>query len=239
MNSFVDQNNRLPNYVTISGHQIPINDFLPYLGDDVKSTDTQIKTTVSKTPVINGVTYTQIQIDDATDRVNSFIGQNNRLPNYVTISGHQISISDFLAIAGDNVKSVTQTSAGTGTTSLGKGKLNGLEGYAGLETLQSYIYKNLNHQYGASTTAAGVEKTGLGDCWGLSAWTAQVLHDNGYTVRIVQGASVEASNHRWVQVQVNGKWVNFDPSLVTRKYWWGQSYSVTCASVSSIIATYT
>ncbi|MBC7090015.1 MAG: hypothetical protein H5T37_06485, partial [Methanobacteriaceae archaeon] len=60
----------------------------------------------------------------------------------------------------------------------------------------------------------------------------------GYTVRIVQGASVEASNHRWVQVLINGNWINFDPSLVTRKYG-GQPYYHTCASVSKIIATYT
>ncbi len=234
VNSFKATNNRLPSYVTISGNKISINDFQQYLDSSSNTGNTNPTT---QNIVINGVTYTNTQIQEATTRVNNFISTNNRLPSYVTISGNKIAINDVLPYM-QNVTPITN-STGTGTTTLGHGLLNGLQGTAGLVTLQSYIYKNLNHQYGASTTAAGVESTGLGDCWGLSAWTAQVLHDNGYTVRIVQGSSVEASNHRWVQVSVGGTWVNFDPSLVTKKYWWGQSYSVTCASVSSVIATFT
>ncbi|MCE5213752.1 MAG: hypothetical protein LLF83_03410 [Methanobacterium sp.] len=236
VNTFKATNNRLPSYVTISGNKIAINDFQAYLGNSSTTSEGNTGTTSTTSTVINGVTYTNAQIQDAVTRVNTFKATNNRLPSYVTISGNKIAINDFLPYLGNDTAT---TITGTGTTSLGHGLLNGLSGTAGLSTLQSYIYKYLNHQYGASTTAAGVESTGLGDCWGLSAWTAQVLHDNGYTVRIVQGASVEASNHRWVQVLLGGTWVNFDPSLVTKKYWWGQSYSVTCASVNSIISTYT
>jgi hypothetical protein len=234
VNAFKATNNRLPSYVTISGNKIPISDFQKYLDNSSNTGNTNPTT---QNIVINGVNYTNTQIQEATTRVNNFISTNNRLPSYVTISGNKIAINDILPYM-QNVTPINN-STGTGTTTLGHGLLNGLQGTAGLVTLQSYIYKYLNHQYGASTNAAGVESTGLGDCWGLSAWTAQVLHDNGYTVRIVQGSSVEASNHRWVQALLGSTWVNFDPSLVTKKYWWGQSYSVTCASVSSVIATYT
>ena len=162
-------------------------------------------------------------------KVMNFYKNNDRLPNYVIVP--------------TNTNGQTQTQAqtqrnGTGHTNLGNGQLNGLQGTEGLEILASYINRNLNHRYGAATTADGVERTGFGDCWGLSAWTAEVLHDNGYTVRIVQGSSIEASNHRWVQVLMNGNWINFDPSLVTKKYG-SQPYYHTCASVSQIIATYT
>ncbi|MDI3483900.1 MAG: hypothetical protein PWQ74_487 [Methanobacteriaceae archaeon] len=259
--NFCENNNRLPSYVTIKNTQVTMPQFLNLLTTDLIQTNQGSKTpiplknvgepsnptgttkggTLTKTEYINIAQTIKNMIDatgKAPDNANSSIGQikyetliytfskvmnfyktNGRLPNSVTVPGN-----------GGN--------GGNGTTSFGKGQLNGLQGIEGLQILAAYINKNLNHQYGAATTAEGVERTGLGDCWGLSAWTAKVLHDNGYTVRIVQGASVEASNHRWVQVLINGNWINFDPSLVTKKYG-SQPYYRTCASVSKIIATYT
>ncbi|MDI9624143.1 MAG: pseudomurein-binding repeat-containing protein [Methanothermobacter sp.] len=161
-------------------------------------------------------------------KIMDFQKTNKRLPNYVTVPS---------TVNGNGGNGIISGNGGNGITTFGNGQLNGLQGIEGLQILAKYINKNLNHQYGAATTAEGVERTGRGDCWGLSAWTAKVLHDNGYTVRIVQGASVEASNHRWVQVLINGKWINFDPSLVTRKYG-SKPYYTTCASVRQIIATY-
>lgn len=107
---------------------------------------------------------------------------------------------------------------GGGVTKYGKGQLNGLSGYDGLNRLAKYICKNLNHCYGCGITADVVERTGRGDCWGLSDWSACVLRDNGYKVRVVQGATSEASNHRWCEVWLDGKWFPFDPSAATPKY---------------------
>jgi hypothetical protein len=107
-------------------------------------------------------------------------------------------------------------------------------GTAGLVKLQKYMNKNLNHASGGSHTAAGVEKTGLGDCWGLAEWAAKKLAKQGYTTRIVQGASSSSSRHRWVQVKIDGKWVNFESSLVTKRYG-SKPYYRTCAKVSKVI----
>ena len=43
-----------------------------------------------------GNSYSIAQLTDAGSRVNSFIGQNNRLPSFVTIAGRQVPMSDFL-----------------------------------------------------------------------------------------------------------------------------------------------
>ncbi|KZX15212.1 hypothetical protein MBCUT_16720 [Methanobrevibacter cuticularis] len=109
-----------------------------------------------------------------------------------------------------------------------------LSGKAGLTKLQKYMNKNLNHANGGSSSAGGVSKTRSGDCWGLAEWSGKQLKANGYNVRIVQGRSSAASNHRWVQVKINGKWVNFESSLVTKKYG-SKPYSKTCAKINKVV----
>jgi hypothetical protein len=265
--NYVENNNKIPSSVTVANQKVNTSQYLYLATSTVLNINKSKKTSVTLKNVssptkpsesLSSGTLTKNEYLTLANGINSFINSNGRVPNYISTNlgnmKYETMVYSFAKIMAfyknnnrlPNYVSVTafnsvNTTGGTGEgkTSLGHGLLNGLQGTSGLVTLQNYIYKNLNHQYGASTTAAGVEKTGLGDCWGLSSWTTQVLHDNGYTVRIVQGASVEASNHRWVQTKINGTWVNFDPSLVTKKYWWGQAYYVTCASVSSIIATYT
>ena len=43
-----------------------------------------------------GNSYSIAQLTDAGRRVSAFIGQNNRLPSFVTIGGQQVPMSDFL-----------------------------------------------------------------------------------------------------------------------------------------------
>ncbi|MCK9150448.1 transglutaminase domain-containing protein [Methanobacterium alcaliphilum] len=122
-------------------------------------------------------------------------------------------------------------------TAAEKAKLTRLEGKEGLDYLAKYINKHLNHRSGAAHTAAGVEKTGYGDCWGLSDWTAKKLAKAGYQVKVVQGANSYSSRHRWVKVKVDGKWINFEPSLVTKRYG-SKHYTKTCARMSRVVTTY-
>ncbi|BDH79974.1 MAG TPA: hypothetical protein GXX31_03705 [Methanothermobacter sp.] len=259
--NFCDANRRLPNYVTIKNSQVTMPQFLYLITTDVVQTSQGSATAIpvkdveapsSSSGTTNGGSLTKTEYLQVAQNIKNIIDSTGKAPGNASTSIGQIKyetliyifskIIDFQKTNGRPPNYVTvpgtiSGNGGNGTTTLGKGQLNGLQGIEGLQILANYINKNLNHQYGAATTAEGVERTGLGDCWGLSAWTAKVLHDNGYTVRIVQGASVEASNHRWVQVLIDGKWINFDPSLVTKKYG-SKPYYTTCASVSQIIATY-
>ncbi|OPY27596.1 MAG: Pseudomurein-binding repeat protein [Methanobacterium sp. PtaU1.Bin242] len=93
--SFIDTNNRLPNYVTISGQQIIMPQFLQLLGNAIlninsgktssitlKDPDSPINPTESvKSGSIQKTEYVKL-----VENLNSFINTNGRLPNYVTSS---------------------------------------------------------------------------------------------------------------------------------------------------------
>lgn len=257
--NFIDNNRRLPNFVTISGISVDMPSFLHMMvtsldngkngkngnileyylenptnmvvndnqaGDITRSEYLNLANTLrnqmensGKTPESANLSLGKIGYQSLIhlySRIMAFEYQNNVLPNFV---------------------SITSSTIGNSVTSLGNGQLNGLNGIEGLEILARYINRNLNHRSGAGTTAEIVERTGFGDCWGLSAWAAKVLHDNGYTVRIVQGATSASYNHRWLHVLVDGRWVSFEPSAVTRRYG-GRHYSTVWASVRNIVATF-
>lgn len=174
-----------------------------------------------------GLTISKKSYLDAIDRYTEFVKANKKDPNYVNIFGaykyEKVTESD----SNNNTpkKSASLPLAGE------------LKGKAGLTVLQKYMNRNLNHKTGGPSTFEGVVKAKVGDCWGLAEWAAKQLKVNDYTCRIVQGASSASSRHRWVQVYIDDKWINFESSLVTKKYG-SKSYSRTCAKVSKIIKTY-
>lgn len=196
---------------------------------------------------------------DYAARVANFISDEGTAPNYVrTPLGHlqyQQAIYSFIKILGETqdnkapksislnfnknskinkyIPRYTRPGTSNGNSNVDI-KLNNLSGTDGLLKLQKYMNRHLNHRSGGSHTAAGVERTRTGDCWGLAEWAAKQLKANGYDVRIVQGRSSAASNHRWVQAKVNGKWINFESSLVTKRYG-SKHYTTTCARVSTIV----
>ncbi len=160
---------------------------------------------------------------DAIDRFDKWVKNNNgKLPNYVNI---------YNAVKLTEINGDVSAKKSTSLPLAGE-----LQGYDGLTKLQNYMNKNLNHRDGGPSTFAGVVAAKVGDCWGLAEWAANQLKVNGYSVRIVQGATSLAYNHRWVQVLMGGKWINFESSLVTKKYG-SKHYSKTCASVRTIVKT--
>jgi hypothetical protein len=142
VNTFIETNNRLPNYVTISNQKILINDFLPYMGGINGSTTTTGNTSGSTTTpaagTISGTSFTSVQINDAAKRVNSFIGTNSRLPNYVTIGNYQITVPQFLQLMAQNIVNInngitssitlkTVTSPSSATETVASGSLSKTE----------------------------------------------------------------------------------------------------------------
>jgi len=201
---------------------------------------------------------------DYASRVANFISNEGIAPNFVRtplgLMQYQQAIYSFVIILGetkDNTppKSISLkfnkhskinkyipkynrpgTSIESSEIDIKDIKLNNLSGSEGLLKLQKYMNKNLNHRGGGSHTAEGVERTKTGDCWGLAEWAAKQLKANGYDVRIVQGPTSAAWNHRWVQAKVDGQWVNFESSLVTKRYG-SKHHTTTCARVSKIVKT--
>ncbi|RBQ23875.1 hypothetical protein ALNOE001_06330 [Candidatus Methanobinarius endosymbioticus] len=160
---------------------------------------------------------------DAIDRYNKFLKVNKADPNYVTIF--------------NSIKIVTETEDDSSTNDKKSKNLplaGKLSGKNGLTILQKYMNKNLNHRDGGPSTFSGVVKSKVGDCWGLSEWAGKQLKANKYKVRIVQGATAHVWNHRWLQINIGGKWINFESSLVTKKYG-SKHYCKTCARASLVI----
>jgi len=162
---------------------------------------------------------------DAISRYNKFVKTNKVDPIYVNI----FNSVKYVKCTESNDDKKIKKSASLPLA----GELSGVKG---LTVLQKYMNRYLNHVNGGPSTFSGVVKSKVGDCWGLAEWAAKQLKANKYKVRIVQGASSYASNHRWVQVKLNGKWVNFESSLVTKKYG-SKNYSKTCARMSKVIKT--
>lgn len=162
---------------------------------------------------------------DAISRYNKFVKTNKVDPVYVNIFN---AVKYVKCTDADDVNKVKKS------PSLPlAGELSGVKG---LTVLQKYMNRHLNHVNGGPSTFKGVVKSKVGDCWGLAEWAAKQLKANSYKVRIVQGATSLASNHRWVQVRLNGKWINFESSLVTKKYG-SKNYSQTCARANTIVKT--
>ncbi|BBL62672.1 MAG: transglutaminase domain-containing protein [Methanobrevibacter arboriphilus] len=163
---------------------------------------------------------------DAISRYNKFVKNNKVDPIYVNIFN---SVKYVKCTESDNDDKKIKKSSNLPLA----GELSGVKG---LTVLQKYMNRHLNHVDGGPSTFSGVVKSKVGDCWGLAEWAAKQLKANKYKVRIVQGVNSYVSNHRWVQVRLNGKWLNFESSLVTKKYG-SKNYSKTCARLNKIVKT--
>ncbi|MBZ9571170.1 transglutaminase domain-containing protein [Methanobrevibacter sp. TMH8] len=171
-----------------------------------------------------GLNITKKSYLDAINRYTEFVKKFKKDPNYVNI----FNAYKYVVTSDSSNKNIKKSAS---LPLAGE-----LQGKKGLTLLQKYMNKHLNHRDGGPSTFAGVVKSKVGDCWGLADWAAHQLQANNYKTRIVQGATSASSRHRWVQVSIDGKWINFESSLVTKKYG-SKSYSKTCARVSKIIRT--
>ena len=82
------------------------------------STNSTTNGTVSGNSTSSVVSYTLSEIEDAASRVAAFIEKNSRLPNYVTISGTQVSMQDFLYLAVSSVLNINSGSTSSVNSSV-------------------------------------------------------------------------------------------------------------------------
>ncbi|MGL6298206.1 MAG: pseudomurein-binding repeat-containing protein, partial [Methanobacteriaceae archaeon] len=260
---YYDKNSNLPEYVTISGKKYTTAQYLYLSSSAIVKINSSSKSTLNSQIVIKDVksatnpsgncinkSLSKVNYIDLAKRTKNFIDKNKIAPNYGTTPLGQLKYEDgiynFAAILSSYekteklpnlVKIKSSVSPIINAVEITAKSLKNLSGYEGLRTLQQYIGKNFRHGLGLGTTYAAVERNRGGDCWGLADWAATVLKSNGYLPRVVQGASSAAYNHRWVQVKMDGKWINFESTLVSRTHG-NIDYTRTCASVRNIIKVY-
>lgn len=74
-------------------------------------------------------------------------------------------------------------------------------------TLDSIMKSGSRFGYsGAHHTGAELEQYGSGDCWAMSDWLNNKFQSAGYESRIITYATSYSSQHKSVQVKINGEW---------------------------------
>ncbi|MGL4669707.1 MAG: pseudomurein-binding repeat-containing protein [Methanobacteriaceae archaeon] len=253
----------MPAYVTISGKKYTRSQYLylsssaivkinssPNSAINSKITVKNVKSATNPNGVFINKTLSKNNYVDLAKRTSNFINKNKIAPNYGNTHLGQLKYEDtiynFASILSSyektkklpsSIKIKTSVNPSLNDTKLSVQALNNLTGTDGMRILQQYIGKNFRHGSGLGTTYSAVEKNRGGDCWGLADWAAKVLKANNYTVRVVEGASKSSYNHRWVQFKIDGKWINFESTLVSKTHG-NIDYTKTCASVRSIIKVY-
>ena len=79
----------------------------------VKTTTASTSSATTSTNIAagsSGVTFTNTQVNDASNRVNTFIQTNSRLPNYVTIGNYKVTMPQFLQLMAQNIVNINSGS---------------------------------------------------------------------------------------------------------------------------------
>jgi hypothetical protein len=140
---------------------------------------------------------TLAQMKDGLKRTQAFYNTNYRLPNYVKYGNTKIPIATFQKIiATQGLKIKTTTTVKSSNSDIESSVASIMRGAS------KYSYS-----HGASTAEA-MEKRGAGDCWAMSDYLYKKMKAAGIHTRIIQYSTRYASNHRSVQYQQNGQWVN-------------------------------
>ncbi|MHC9541435.1 MAG: hypothetical protein AB9903_18175 [Vulcanimicrobiota bacterium] len=143
----------------------------------------------------------------------------NQLQNMV----FALAMQQMLA-KGQNVANGNVAAAGNGNAAAAAGNGNAAANAAGengnakadTTTLKNAAIdqigkKMATFKHGLGTTTSGDEmsKTGKGDCWAGADYLKKELEQSGYQARIIEYPTSQANNHRSVQLQINGQWVDF------------------------------
>ena len=254
LKNYANSHKALPATIQVGSNSLTMSEFLRVLMTTVINLDQNVSTSVdmdnvnnAPSPagvVISGNILKSEYLKNATTILN-FIDSNGRAPNYTNTSfgnlRFEYMVYNFAKIMDFHKDynrlpnyTIVQTSAMSYEL---KENYSYSVSTSGLNAVARYINQNFNHRSGASTTAAGVLKTGYGDCWGLADLAAQELSKSGYKVRVVQGASSGSYNHRWVQYYAYGKWNTFESTMITQRYG-SKHYSYAIASVRTVIKYY-
>lgn len=246
--TFVETNNRLPNYVTISNTQVSMAQFLQLQVDDVAAVNSGSTTPIVLKKVNNATnptdslkvgTLTKSEYLNVAQQISASINSTGAAPGSVNTSLGKMrfesmiytysKVLDYYSINKrlPNTVSVKpwSTSTTSTTTPLGEGSQTVDQI---LKTAAKFGYSSAAHD------AAGLIKYGSGDCWAMSDYLFKQFSASGIKSRIVQYGTAYSSNHRSVQLYQNGAWVD----VPYRTYGFNSMFNNTDASkYGSVIAS--
>jgi len=246
--TFVETNNRLPNYVTISNTKVTMPQFLMLLTDDLnainaKSTNPVVLKDVNKpsnpTEDVEAGTLSKSDYLELSEEITAYIDSTGTAPDYIETSLGKISynkiiytFSKIMNYYNTNKKLPATVSVKAGSTQT---ITNNLTATPAEGTVDQILKKAAKYGYSsAAHDAAGLIKYGSGDCWAMSDYLFKQFSAAGIKSRVVQYATAYAGNHRSVQLYQNGAWVD----VPYREYGFNMMFNNTSASkYGSVIAS--
>ncbi len=221
--NFVQTNNRLPNYVTISNVEITMPQFLQLMTTNLlninKGLTTPITLTTVQSPsdppetVKNGDILKSNYLSLAQS-IEKTINSTGTAPNSINTSlgvlNFQNTIYTFSKILNfqntnnrlPNYVSVTPWNSTTITTNSNVQSILNAIGTAEAK------FADVQGQSSPSVMA----KCGYGDCWADSGWLFEQLTAKGIETRIMEASNPSGLYylHRWVEINIGNGWVVWD-----------------------------
>ena len=221
--NFVQTNHRLPNYVTISTHQVTMPQFLQLITANLLNINKGLNTPVTLKTVTSPVNTTETvksgnilksEYLTLAQTIQTSISSTGKAPSYVNSSLGKIkfdnlvySYSKILNFQNTNQRlpnyvSVTpwtsiSTTTPTTTTTNVQSILNAI-GYAEAK------FADVQGQSSPTVMA----QVGYGDCWADSGWLFNQLTVKGIQTRIMQCTDSSGLYylHRWVDINIGNGW---------------------------------
>lgn len=224
--TFVDTNDRLPNFVTISNTKVTMPQFLMLLVDDlaavnVKSTTPVVLKNVDNasdpTEDIEAGSLSKIEYLELAEEIADSIDSTGAAPDYIETSLGKISYgnliynySKIMNYYNTNKKLPNTVSVAASTQTLTLDLTN-----SNVSEILDAIGKaeaKYGDVQGISDLATFIKK-GYGDCWADSLWLYTQLTAAGIQARImgyVGGGYGIGYRHAWVQINVGNGWQNWN-----------------------------
>ncbi len=242
--TFVETNNRLPNYVTIKNRQVTMPQFLQLVTDNTVAinkgskksiTLKNVKKPSSPSQSLKSGTLTKKEYLSIVQKVSTSINSSGSAPNYVNTSLGKMryetiiySYAKVLSFYQTNKRLPNTVSVKSWSTSKPTAEGDPTTVDAILKKAAKYGYSSAAHD------AAGLVKIGAGDCWAMSDYLYKKFKAAKIKSRIVQYATAYSSKHRSVQLYKGGSWVD----VSYRAYGFNSNFNNTAASrYGSVIAS--
>jgi hypothetical protein len=232
MTTFIDNNKRLPNYVTIGSYQVTMPQYLQLIAQNLVNINSgstysitlgSVNSPSSATETLSAGNLYKSEYVNIANNILSAITSTGTAPSYQSSSlgnmKYETLIYTFSRIVNfqntgsrlpnyvsvkpwNNTTSSSTTTTTTTTNSSVQAILDSI-GYAEAK------FKDIQGQSSGSVMA----KVGYGDCWADSQWLYNKLNAAGIAARImgyVGGGTGAWYEHAWVQINIGNGWVNWN-----------------------------
>ncbi len=237
---YIEENEALPDYVVLPLGKYSMPQFLYLMGRAITMINSSSNGSVTVISVDNPSTPAgdlingQLSKDeyvDVANRVANFVSQYSQAPNYASSNLGKIAYSELLdsfsrileyygehSTLPSSVQIVYEGQSSKSIADLSKSLINGLTTDRDKAVaLYNYVrdYISYSFYYNSQKGAEGTLTSGSGNCCDQAQLLVAMARSVGLTVRFATGYCTFSSGsygHVWVQFNIDGSWINADPT---------------------------